>query len=157
MEHTRKNLKKLRINSDLMMENLINLILSEIAVALVLVILLLLIIIWELLKKYVVTVTVVTVKTEAASYDHGDTVNISGDVTVDGTPQTGKSVGLKITDSVGTEFALSDATTDADGKFTAVWTIPPEVAPGVCTVSATALGATATTTFTSSNKEGKYG
>jgi hypothetical protein len=130
------------------MDNLINLILGEVAVALVLVILLLLIIIWQLLKKYVVTVTVVTVKTEAASYDHGDTVNISGGVTVDEAPQSGVSVSFKIVDATGTEFALPDATTDADGKFTAAWTIPPEVAPGVCTLSATALGATATTTFT---------
>jgi hypothetical protein len=135
-----------------MMESLINLILGEIAVALILVILLLLIIIWELLKKYVVTVTVVTVKTEAASYDHGDTVNITGDVTVDGTAQVGTSVSITIKDSADTEYGLPDATTGADGKFTAAWTIPPEVAPGVCTVSATAMGATATTTFRFSNK-----
>jgi hypothetical protein len=140
-----------------MTENLINLILGEIAVALALVILLLLIIIWQLLKKYVVTVTVVSVKTEAVSYDHGDTVKISGDVTVDKAPQAGVSVSLKIVDAAENEFGLPDATTDADGKFTAAWTIPPEVALGVCTVSATALGTTVATTFTFSNKEGKYG
>lgn len=137
------------------LDSLINWILGEVAVALALVILLLLIIIWQLLKKYVVTVTVVTVKTEAASYDHGDTVQITGDVTVDGTPQAGTLVSLIVKDAVGTEFPLPDTTTDTDGKFTAAWTIPPEVAPGVCTLSATALGATATTTFRFSNKRRK--
>jgi len=104
--------------------------------------------IWALLKKIVVTVAVVSVKIDAASYDHEDTVNISGNVSIDGTPQSGEAVGLVVTDSAGTPFPLSDATTDADGNFMAAWIIPPEVAPGVCTVTATALGMTATTTFT---------
>ena len=104
--------------------------------------------IWELLKKFVVTVTVVSVNVEAASYKHGDTVNISGNVSVDEAAQANTSVSINIKDSAENSFDLPDATTDADGKFTASWVIPPEVAPGVITVTATALGMTATTTFT---------
>lgn len=129
-------------------ENLILFILAEVGVALILAILLLIIIILQLLGKTVVTVTVVSVKAEAASYDHGDTVNITGDVTVDGTAQVGTSVSITIKDSAETEYALPDATTGTDGKFAAAWTIPPEVAPGVCTISATAMGMTAQYTFT---------
>lgn len=104
--------------------------------------------VWKLLKNIVVSVTVVSVKVENASYDHGDTVNISGDVKVDDAPLPNTTVGLVIKDVKDAEYPLPDTTTDADGKFTAAWTIPPEVAPGVVTLTASASGMTATTTFT---------
>lgn len=69
------------------MNTLITLILDEVALILALGIVILLLIIWEKLRKTVVTVAVVSVKTEVASYDHGDTVNITGDVSVDDTPK----------------------------------------------------------------------
>lgn len=94
-------------------------------------------------------------KTEAASYDHGDTVNISGNVSVDGKPVPDTTVSLKVVDSTSAEFVVGDVTTDADGNFSAAWIIPPEVAPGTVELSATALGATATTTFTFNNKCGR--
>jgi hypothetical protein len=130
-------------------DELLRFVMVEIGATLFILMTLLIIIILQLLEKQVVTVTVVSVKTDAASYDHNVVVNISGDVNVDETPQANTPVNLKITDSAGMEFPLPDATTNEDGKFTAVWTIPPEVAPGVCTLTATALGATVTTTFTS--------
>ena len=130
-------------------------ILAEVGVALILVILLLIIIILQLLgRKTVVTVTVVSVATAAASYDHGDTVNISGEVTVDGSPQAGESVALKVVDSAETEYLLPSVTTDAAGKFTAAWIIPSEVAPGTCEVIAEAMDGTATATFTLSITKG---
>jgi hypothetical protein len=129
-------------------DSLVTFILWEVGISLILVIILLILIILGLLKKLVVSVTVVSVKTEAASYDHGDTVNISGDVTTDGTAQANVPVILVIKDSAGAEFSLPETTTDAEGKFAAAWTIPSEIAPGEVNVTATALGMTATTTFT---------
>jgi 2-methylaconitate cis-trans-isomerase PrpF len=125
----------------------------EVAGALILFLMILLFLVWQLLKKHVVTVTVVSVEVEAASYDHDDTVKISGTVTVDGVPKVGASVSLSVKDAAGTDIPLPDTTTDADGKFSAAWKIPSDVAPGVCTLTANALGMTATTTFTFNNKK----
>lgn len=120
----------------------------ECAVALLLLIIMLVLIILRSLRKTVVTVTVVSVEAEAASYDHGDTVNIKGAVTIDADPQPGVTVSLKVKDSADNEYNLPDVTTDEDGKFSAAWIIPFGVAPGVCRVSATARYITVTTTFT---------
>lgn len=126
-------------------------------------ILIILVLIWiyllfnilQLLKKLVVTVTVVSVDTNAASYDHGDTVNISGAVKVDDAPQVSASVALKVKDSAGTEYVLPGVTTGADGKFTTAWIIPSDMAPGTCEVDADSMGGSATATFTFSNKRRK--
>jgi hypothetical protein len=134
-------------------EKLVELIFYEIATALILVIIALVLIIWQLLKKYVVTVTVVTVKTDNTQYDHAATVNISGTVNIDTVPQSGATVSLKVVDSNGVEFDLPDVVTAADGSFTAAWVIPSTVASGTCTLTATALGVSATATFRFNNKE----
>jgi hypothetical protein len=136
----------------MIIDDLIVLVLSEVSITIVLAIVILLLLILKLLGKLVVSVTVVSVKTDAASYDHDVSVKISGDVMMDGDAIPDTSVKLKIVDIKGAEFVLPDATTDSEGKFTANWTIPTEVAPGVCTVYAMANGMEVTTTFTPNNK-----
>lgn len=104
--------------------------------------------VWNLLKKIVVTVTVVAVKTDAASYAHGATVKISGYVTTDGKPQANETVTLKITDPSSDETDLPDATTADDGTFASSWDVPSDAVPGTYTLEATAKGMTNTVTFT---------
>jgi hypothetical protein len=104
--------------------------------------------VWKMLKKIVVTVTVVAVKTDQSSYAHGATVQITGSVTTDGKPQASETVNLKITDPSGAETDLPDATTASDGTFAASWDVPPDAVPGTYTLEATAKGMTNTVTFT---------
>jgi hypothetical protein len=105
----------------------------------------------KLLEKLVTSVTVVTVATDQPSYEHTKPVVITGQVTLDGQPLANTVVNLKVTDASSVDFPIPDTTTDASGNFTATWIIPPEVAPGACTVTATANGMTVTNTFISDN------
>jgi len=129
------------------MDTIINIILSEIATLLIILILILLLILYERLKKIVV-VPSVSVATDKANYPHGETVTITGVVQENGEPQEGATVAISVKDPSGAEQTALTTTTDADGKYTATYDLPSDAVGGTWTVTATALGTTATTTFT---------
>jgi len=113
--------------------------------------------IWKLLQNIVV-VPSVSVKIDKKQYLRGETVQISGSVSENSVPQDGALVNLKVTLPDGSDQALPDTTTDANGNFTSQWPVPGDAAGGSFTVSATALGTTDTTTFTcrSHPKKGEH-
>jgi hypothetical protein len=115
-----------------------------VAVAIILLVLL----IWVLLRKRVV-VPQLTVKTDKTSYLHGETVNISGNLSENGVAVDGEAVSVQVKDpdgnAVGAPIGL---TTDASGNFATTWAVPSDAAPGVWTVSAAALGIEVTASFT---------
>jgi hypothetical protein len=136
-----------------MMESLINLILGEVAVALILIILLLLIIIWQLLRKHV-AVPSITVSLDKTSYLRGETVQISGVLKENDEPQPGQTVPLEAIDPSGAQTSLPEVVTDADGKFASTFAVPPDAVGGSWKIMAgPALGVTDTATFTLSNKK----
>jgi hypothetical protein len=113
---------------------------------------LLLIDISKLLQNTVATVPSVTLAIEKPSYDHGDTVNVSGTVLVDEAPQAGAEVSVTLTDAADKVTDLGTVVTDAEGNFKASVKVPADTAPGSVTVTASAIGATATATFTCTQK-----
>lgn len=99
-------------------------------------------------KRNKVVVPSLTLVVDAASYLHGDTVKISG-ILAETDPMGGTTVVLVLPDGTS-----QNVTTDANGKYSASWVVP-ETVSGLLTLTATALGVTATTTFTLKNcKEG---
>jgi len=129
------------------LDMLIAFILGETAVILALIIIILILCICLLWKKTVVVPTLI-VAVDKPSYLHGETVNISGGLEENGKPVEGQTISIKITDPEGTEIALPDATTDANGEYKNIWVVPDGAIPGTYTVTATGLGVSATTTFT---------
>ena len=130
-----------------LMDTIINIILSEIATLLIILILILLLILYERLRKIVV-VPSVSVATDKANYPHGETVTITGVVEENDEPQASADVDIFVKDPNGELVFEVKATTDADGKYTATYDLPSDAVGGTWTVTATALGTTATTTFT---------
>jgi hypothetical protein len=112
--------------------------------------LILVILILLLLRKHVVAPTL-SVVVESKPYVHGDFIAISGILKEDGEPIKGTVIGLTVTDPSSTETPITGATTDDEGKYATSWQIPSDAAPGVWTVTATAMGVSATTTFTLNN------
>lgn len=92
-------------------------------------------------KRNKVVVPSLTLVVDAASYLHGDTVKISG-ILAETDPMGGTTVVLVLPDGTS-----QNVTTDANGKYSASWVVP-ETVSGLLTLTATALGVTATTTFT---------
>jgi hypothetical protein len=129
------------------MEFIFWLLLSETAVALALIIIFLLLLIWILLGKTVL-VPSVTVVTDKPQYARSETVAISGAVLENGIAQPGVPVDVKVTDPNAIVTDLGTVTTDANGKYSVNFPIDPAAAGGNYNVAATALGVTATTTFT---------
>ena len=107
---------------------------------------LLLIIIWLILKC--VIIPSISVTTDKGSYDRSETVTIGGvlaDQGGNGIPA--KTVLIAIEDPSGSVFPTLTAVTDSNGNFTAAWEIPDDADGGNYTVSATALGISASKTF----------
>ena len=125
---------------------------TEMVVAVFGLIVLILLLIWLLLKEivYGLQITVTTDKTE---YPKGDVVTISGTLaTSTGNPLPNKSIALAIQPPSGDAYSLPSVTTDADGNFSAQWTVPEDTVLGEHTVTATHSGASATATFTIEKK-----
>ena len=102
---------------------------------------------FDLWRKPVETVPVVTVVVEAPAYSHGDTVKVTGTVMIDGVAQVGTSVAVSLTDSAGVGTDLGTVATDASGAYTVSAPVPVDMAAGATTVTASALSITVTTTF----------
>lgn len=98
----------------------------------------------ELMGQNKVVVPSLTVVVDLATYLHGDTVQISGALVENDVGVAGATVLLSLPDGTS-----PNVTTDKDGKYSASWVVPDSVS-GVLTVTATAMGITATTTFTCS-------
>jgi hypothetical protein len=126
---------------------LFQIILGEIVVLLGITIILLILLVWWLLRKLVVVPTL-TVTTDKTSYYIGETVGISGSLKSDATPIPNETVALAITPPVGDIFSLPNVTTDSEGNFTSSWVVPATAAAGSYLLTATALGVSATKTFT---------
>lgn len=119
---------------------------EEWMVVLVLVMVLLALLVWWLGK--IVVVPTLTVTTDKDSYYRGDTVTISGTLLNGLTPIPNQQVSLAIKPPTGDAYSLPPATTDTNGHFTATWTVPADAVGGTYNVTATALGMSATKTFT---------
>jgi len=92
-------------------------------------------------------VPTLTVATAKAKYLHGETVEISGALSEEGSPVAGQTIDVKIKYPDGTEVDLPDVTTDDEGKYANSWVVPSDAPPGTYTVTATGYGVSATTTF----------
>lgn len=89
-----------------------------------------------------------TVATDKTSYRRAETVTISGTLQSNGSPISGEAVALAIQPPTGDAYSLPQATTDGDGNFSVNWDVPSDAVAGEYTVTATAMGISATTTFT---------
>lgn len=104
------------------------------------------IILW-LILKYVI-IPSISVTTDKGSYDRSETVTIGGvlaDQGGNGIPS--KTVTIAVEDPEGQVYPPLSAMTDSNGNFTADWEIPDDADGGTYTVSATALGISASKTF----------
>ena len=104
------------------------------------------IIIW-IIWKYVI-IPSITVATDKDSYDRSEGVQISGDLkdqTDAGIPD--KTVTIAVEDPGGTVYPTITVQTGADGAYAATWEIPDDAAGGTYTVTASALGISASKTF----------
>jgi hypothetical protein len=126
---------------------LFQIIMGEIVVALAITIILLILLVWWLLRKLVVVPTI-TVTTDKTSYYKGETVQITGSLKSNSNPITNETVALAITPPTGDIFSLPNVTTNADGNFASSWVVPADAAAGSYVLTATALGVSATKTFT---------
>jgi len=124
---------------------------DEVIIALAIILLILLIyILWSLWKTVVVpTLTVAVSKT---SYLHGETVTVSGNLKENDEAVPDEEIAVVIKDSLDAVLTTLEAVTDSDGNYTVNWDVPSYAAPGTYTVTATGLGVSATTSFTSSDK-----
>lgn len=111
---------------------------------------LLVLLVWWILRKLVVVpvVPVITVATDKTEYVKGETVQISGMLTSDGTPLPNETVGLAIEPPIGDVYSLPPVFTDAEGKFSASWQVPADAVAGAYVLTATSVGVSATATFT---------
>ena len=128
-------------------EMLVRIILCEIVVVLAVLIVLLILLVWWLLRK-IVAVPTITVATNKDAYFRGDSVDISGALLSNGNPIPNQPVALAIQPPTGDAFSLPSVTTDPDGKFTSSWDVPGDAEAGSYVLTATALGVSATKTFT---------
>ena len=104
------------------------------------------IIIW-IIWKYVI-IPSITVATDKDSYDRSEGVQIAGDLKDQadaGIP--GKTVTIAVEDPGGTVYPVLTAQTNAAGHYAATWEIPDDAAGGTYTVTASALGISASKTF----------
>ena len=100
-----------------------------------------------LLRKKVYD-SVISVAVDATEYPKGATVGISGSLlTSTGTPEPSETVNYSIQDPDGTVYGPFVAVTDENGLYSASWTVPTGAPTGDYTLTATAKGATAITTF----------
>jgi len=120
-------------------------------ILLVIVIIILIWLIWLLLRKKIVVASM-TVSTDKDKYSREETVKISGDVELEGEAEEGQTVNIEIIPPEGEAIKL-EATTDAEGGYSADWLIPPDAVGGTYTLTATCLGAKATRTFTLNNSQ----
>ncbi len=108
--------------------------------------LLLIVILW-LIAKYVI-IPSISVTTDKGSYDRSETVTIGGVLTdMAGDPIPAKTVLIAIEDPSGQVYPGLTAVTDPNGNYAATWEIPDDADGGNYTVSATALGISASKTF----------
>ncbi|MBU0846839.1 hypothetical protein KKH23_06570 [Patescibacteria group bacterium] len=104
------------------------------------------VILWIFRK--IVIIPSISVTTDKASYDRSETVQIGGvlsDQTSAGIP--GKTVIGAIEDPVGSVFPTIEVVTAADGSFATPWEIPDDAVGGTYTVTVSALGISASKTF----------
>jgi len=107
---------------------------------------LIMVVIW-IIRKYVI-IPSLTVATDKDSYDRSEDVQISGDLkdqTDAGIPD--KTVTIAVEDPGGVVYPTFTALTDANGDYAAVWAIPDDAAGGTYTLTASALGISASKTF----------
>lgn len=88
------------------------------------------------------------IATDKDHYKREETVNITGDLNVEGEPEEGQEVQIKITKPGDGEEIDLTATTDSEGKFATEWPIPSDAEGGVYTLEVTCLGIKASRTFT---------
>jgi len=96
-------------------------------------------------------VPTLTVATDKNTYYRDESVGISGNLKSDTTPIEGATVALAIKPPTGDAYSLPEVVTDANGNFATSWTVPTDAEGGSYTLTATALGVSATTTFTHNN------
>lgn len=120
---------------------------GEIVVLLALLVVIFILVIWLLLRKLVVVPTL-SVAADKSSYFREESVQISGTLTSNGSPLIGQAVGLAIEPPTGDAYSLPEATTDAEGNFSASWQVPPDAVAGPYTLTAASVGVGGTTTFT---------
>ena len=109
------------------------------------------IILW-LISKYVI-IPSISVTTDKASYDRSETVVIGGvltDQADNGIP--GKTVAIAVEDPSGQVYPGLSAVTNASGNYTVDWEIPDDADGGTYTVTASALGISASKTFRGINQ-----
>ena len=109
------------------------------------------IILW-LILKYVI-IPSISVTTDKASYDRSETVVIGGVLTDQGgNGIPAKTVAIAIEDPAGQVFPALSAVTDSNGNYTADWEIPDDADGGTYTITASALGISASKTFRGVNQ-----
>jgi hypothetical protein len=134
--------------------NLIKLLIldEEVIIALAIILLILLIyILWSLWKT--VVIPTITVAVSKASYLHGETVTVTGNLKENDVAVPDEEVTVAIKEPSGEVLATLEAVTDSDGNYSVEWEVPSDAVPGTYTVTATGLGTSATTTFTNSDKK----
>ena len=105
------------------------------------------VILWILIWKIVI-IPSISVSTDKASYDRSETVQIGGvlsDQTSAGIPD--KTVTVAIEDPLGAVAPTIEVVTAADGSFATPWEIPDDAVGGTYTVTVSALGISASKTF----------
>jgi len=105
------------------------------------------VILWIYIWKIVI-IPSISVTTDKASYDRTETVQIGGvlsDQTSAGIPD--KTVAVAIEDPLGAVSPPIQVVTAADGSFATPWEIPDDAVGGTYTVTVSALGISASKTF----------
>ena len=128
-------------------ETLTLIIYSEIVVLSALLIVIGVLKIWLLMRK-IVAVAALSVATDKTTYSRGETVSISGSLTLGGNPQPGQTVSFAITPPAGDIISLDEVTTDENGLYKTEWPIPGDAAEGTYKLTAGAMGESATAAFT---------
>jgi len=109
------------------------------------------IILW-LILKYVI-IPSISVTTDKGSYDRSETVDIGGVLTDQGgNGIPGTTVTVAIEDPTGSVAPALTPVTDTNGNYTASWDIPDDAAGGTYTITASALGVSASKTFRGVNQ-----
>jgi len=112
-----------------------------------LLVILALVLIWLILKIVTTPNVVLTVATDKSTYDQGETVQISGNLSGDGSPIVGETITINVIRPGGISAVNLSATTDTNGDYATQF--PTATEPGgTYTVQVGGFGATASTTFT---------
>jgi len=109
--------------------------------------------IWWLLNK--VAVPSISVGIDKTQYSRGETVIISGTVTRAGSGVPNETVSFAIQPPSGDAYAPAAVVTNSQGEFSQTWVIPNDALEGSYTLTAGALGVSATATFTCKPSEVK--